>query len=188
MAADGTPELAAIRCGEAIARIRTSRGWSRAQLLLRLFNELPTSDPTYLSLSETWLARLENGRMVKIPRQTVEALCRALHCSPAERAHVLLWADRNVLAHCADDEPDLAAEVLTSVMDQIYREARDVLGSLVRQRAFQSENGMLDEIDECGVVAAVLDSLIARKAGSDALATGTTHAAQERRQLPQPVH
>ena len=28
MAADGTPELAAIRCGEAIARLRTLRGWT----------------------------------------------------------------------------------------------------------------------------------------------------------------
>ena len=74
MASDGTPELAAIRCGEAIARLRTLRGWTRTQLLTRLLRELSPSDPYYESVSETWLARLENGRMVKVPRQTVEAL------------------------------------------------------------------------------------------------------------------
>ena len=64
MATDGTPEFAAKRCGEAIARLRTLRGWSRAQLIIRLYNELPPEDPNYDSISETWLARLENGRMV----------------------------------------------------------------------------------------------------------------------------
>ena len=38
MATDGTPEFAAKRCGEAIARLRTLRGWSRAQLIIRLYN------------------------------------------------------------------------------------------------------------------------------------------------------
>ena len=74
MAADGTPELAAIRCGEAIARLRTLRGWTRTQLLTRLYRELSPDDPYYESVSETWLARLENGRMVKVPRATVEAI------------------------------------------------------------------------------------------------------------------
>jgi len=86
MATDGTPEAAAKRCGEEIARLRTCRRWSRAQLVIRLYDELATDDPNYDSISETWLARLENGRMVKVPRQTIEALCRALRCTSRERA------------------------------------------------------------------------------------------------------
>ena len=87
MATDGTPEPAAKRCGEAIARLRTLRRWSRAQLVIRLYDELAPEDPNYNSISETWLARLENGRMVKVPRLTVEALCRALRCTRAGTRH-----------------------------------------------------------------------------------------------------
>ena len=103
MATDGTPEPAAKRCGEAIARLRTLRRWSRAQLVIRLYDELAPEDPNYNSISETWLARLENGRMVKVPRLTVEALCRALRCTAQERATVLLHADRSVLAEHNSD-------------------------------------------------------------------------------------
>jgi hypothetical protein len=49
MAADGTPELAAIRCGEAIARLRTLRGWTRTQC-----------DALYASLSRRPLALVRN--------------------------------------------------------------------------------------------------------------------------------
>src|SRR5262249_60243498 len=121
MATDGTPEPAAKRCGEAIARLRTARRWSRAHLVIRLYDELSPDDPSYESVSETWLARLENGRMVKVPRQTVEALCRALRCNPRERAWVLLHADRNVLAESAS-QPTPAAEALTFVMERLYAE------------------------------------------------------------------
>src|SRR5258708_33898798 len=92
MATDGTAEMAAKRCGDAIARLRTMRRWSRAQLVIRLYDELSPDDPNYGSISETWLARLENGRMVKAPRGPIEALPRALRASPQEHAPLLLVA------------------------------------------------------------------------------------------------
>jgi transcriptional regulator with XRE-family HTH domain len=104
MASDGTPELAAQRCGAAIARLRTLRNLSRAQLVARLYDEIDPSDQIYERINVIWLARLENGRVVKVARPVVEALCRALHCTPRERAWLLLHADRNVLA---SDEPKL---------------------------------------------------------------------------------
>lgn len=155
MATDGTPEFAAKRCGEAIARLRTLRGWSRAQLIIRLYNELPPEDPNYESISETWLARLENGRMVKVQRQTVEALCRALRCSPQERAWVLLYADRNVLVD-AESAPTPAAEALTFVMDRLYAEAGDLLTAMVEQRPSDGE----DELALFEATAAALEYLI----------------------------
>lgn len=157
MATDGTPEFAAKRCGEAIARLRTLRDWSRTQLLLRLYNELSPADPAYHSLSETWLARLENGRMVKVPRSVVEALCRALRCTPQERARVLLYADRNVLVN-EDAEPSPAAETLTYAMDRLYHDAHDVLAALLQQRL----PSMLDEMELLEVTEAALRALIAR--------------------------
>lgn len=155
MATDGTPEFAAKRCGEAIARLRTQRGWSRAQLIIRLYNELPLEDPNYDSISETWLARLENGRMVKVQRQTVEALCRALRCSPQERAWVLLYADRNVLVD-ADHAPTPAAEALTFVMERIYAEAGDLLTAMVEQGSSNAQ----DELALFEATAAALEYLI----------------------------
>lgn len=158
MATDGTPEPAAKRCGEAIARLRTARRWSRAQFLIRLFDELSPDDPNYDSISETWLARLENGRMVKVPRQTIEALCRALRCTPQERAWVLLHADRSLFTD-HDHEPTPAGELLTYVMDQLYTEAREVLNGLVGQR----QASALDEAELLEVTAAALDVLRARR-------------------------
>ena len=158
MATDGTPEPAAKRCGEAIARLRTARRWSRAQFLIRLFDELSPDDPNYDSISETWLARLENGRMVKVPRQTIEALCRALRCTPQERAWVLLHADRSLFTD-HDHEPTPAGELLTYVMDQLYTEAREVLNGLVGQRPASA----LDEAELLEVTAAALDVLRARR-------------------------
>ena len=158
MASDGTPELAAIRCGEAIARLRTLRRWTRTQLLTRLFRELAPSDPYYESVSETWLARLENGRMVKVPRQTVEALCRALRCNPRERAWVLLHADRNVLAESAS-QPTPAAEALTFVMERLYAETHDSLDAVLSSRA----TAELGELELFELAAAALEQALARR-------------------------
>ena len=158
MATDGTPEMAAKRCGEAIARLRTARRWSRAQLVIRLYDEISPDDPNYESISETWLARLENGRMVKVPRQTIEALCRALRCSAQARAWVLLSADRNVLAEDIT-EPCAVAELLTYVMDRLYSETHEALRSLLGQR----DVAELDDLEQYELAQSALDLLIARK-------------------------
>lgn len=159
MATDGTPEAAAKRCGEAIARLRTLRGWSRAQLIIRLYNELSHDDPCIDSISETWLARLENGRMVKVPRNIIEALCRALRCSSKERAYVLLHADRNVLA---DPDPEVGptpvAEALTYVMERLDAEAHDLLVDVAGQHP-----AAVDELDLLEGTLMALQLLIARR-------------------------
>jgi transcriptional regulator with XRE-family HTH domain len=176
MATDGTPEPSAKRCGEAIARLRTQRRWSRAQLIIRLYDELSPDDPSYDSISETWLARLENGRMVKVPRQTVEALCRALRCSAQERAHVLLHADRSVLTdHTGAPTP--VAELLTYAMDRLYTEAHETLNALVGRRQALA----LDETELLEMTAQALELVLARRRARVAAAS---HAA---RPLPTPI-
>jgi DNA-binding Xre family transcriptional regulator len=168
MASDGTPERAAIRCGEAIARLRTKRRWTRTQLLTRLLREMSPTDPYYESVSETWLARLENGRMVKVPRATVEALCRALRCSPRERAWVLLHADRNVLADAAGT-PTPAAELLTFVVERLYAEACDSLNALLTTR----EGTASSELELFEIAAAALEQALARRRRSAATAAAS---------------
>jgi transcriptional regulator with XRE-family HTH domain len=125
--------MAVKQCGEEIARLRSARGWSRARLVVRLLRELESDEELCEGLSEAWLARLENGRMVKLPRPTLEALCRALACTERERARLLLLADRNVLCH-ASAGPDPAAEVLTYAMSQLHDEAGALLQTLIGQR------------------------------------------------------
>lgn len=185
MAADGTPEPAAKRCGEAIARLRTLRRWSRAQLVVRLYNEISPDDPNYDSISETWLARLENGRMVKVPRQTIEALCRALRCTPQERAWVLLCADRSVVA-TRDEEPTPVAELLTYAMERLYAEAHESLAAMIGSRSAEA----LDEQELFEVTAAALETVLARRARQAAnggRATGAPRAGRIELVQPQPA-
>jgi transcriptional regulator with XRE-family HTH domain len=182
MATDGTPEPAAKRCGEAIARLRTARRWSRAHLVIRLYDELSPDDPSYDSISETWLARLENGRMVKVPRQTVEALCRALHCTPRERAHVLLHADRCALTD-SDTPPTPPSELLAYVMERLYSEAYEVLNGLLREAAAPDGLDDLDDVELFEMAASALDTLITRRTRqqAQAAANGSNgHTPQQR--------
>jgi DNA-binding Xre family transcriptional regulator len=126
--------------------------------VIRLFDELAADDPNYNSISETWLARLENGRMVKVPRQTVDAICRALRCTPQERALVLVHADRSVLTDHTH-KPTVTGELLTFVMDRLHTEARDVLETL----AGHGDVTTLDELEMLEMAATALDLLIARR-------------------------
>lgn len=163
MAADGTPEPAAQRCGAAVARLRTLRKLSRAQLLARLYDEIDPDDHTYERISITWLARLENGRVVKVARPIVEALCRALDCTPRERAWLLLHADRNLLASAAD-EPTETAELLTYAIDQLHREVPEILAALLGPR----RAGVLSELELLELTATALQLAIARRRGEQA--------------------
>ena len=125
--------------------------------------ELTPDDPSYESISETWLARLENGRMVKVPRQTVEALCRALHCSARERAWVLLHADRSILAADQETEPEPVSEALAYAVDRLYNEAHAVFDRLLAGRSPE----MLDEVELFEMTATALDVLVARRKRHD---------------------
>jgi transcriptional regulator with XRE-family HTH domain len=161
MASDGTPELATQRCGAAVARLRTLRNLSRAQLVARLYEEIDPSDPIYERINVIWLARLENGRVVKVVRPVVEALCRALRCTPRERAWLLLHADRSVLA---GDPPGEPAELLTYVVEQLHREASEHLAALLGSRRACG----LDEIELLEITATALEIVLAQRRGERA--------------------
>ncbi|MFO7168611.1 MAG: helix-turn-helix transcriptional regulator [Chloroflexota bacterium] len=162
MGADGRPEPAARRCGAAIARLRTLRNLSRPQLIARLYDEI---DPAGLAerISVTWLARLESGRIVKVARPTLEALCRALRCTPRERAWLLLRADRNVLA--AGDEPGEAAELLTYAVDHLHRTAQETVAARLGARRVCA----LTDREILEITAAALQDALAQRGAREAL-------------------
>jgi transcriptional regulator with XRE-family HTH domain len=160
MASDGTPEPAALRCGAAVARLRTLRNLSRAQLLARLYDQIDPADPTSERISVSWLARLENGRIVKVARPTIEALCRALGCTPRQRAWLLLQADRNVLSS-THDAPIATAEILTYAIEQLQREVPEILATLLGSR----QACALDDLEILQLAATALNIAIARHHG-----------------------
>src|SRR5579884_3277940 len=96
--------------------------------------------------------------MVKVPRQTVESLCRALRCSSRERAWVLLHADRNVLVD-ATSTPSPAAEVLTVVMERLYAETGEHLNAALGA----CEAADLNELELFELAAAALEQALARR-------------------------
>lgn len=135
MAGDGRPEAAAKRFGATIAQLRTRRGWSRARLITRLYSVMDENDDFGDDFGEAKLARLENGRAVKISRKLVEKLCQALKCTDMERASVLLAADRNVFTGDAlEARPE--AEVLNYVALCLRQEATSILAGLVGERDY----------------------------------------------------
>jgi Helix-turn-helix domain len=161
----GTPETFTQRCGDEIARLRALRNWSRARLINRLCDELDEDDPNYDSISESWLKRLEGGVKVKLPRQTLEALGRALRCTPRERARLLLYADRSVLTRNDDRAPDGVAEAINYTMACLYAEAHEILEDLIGQRRAAD----LDEGEIVELTAIALDLVIKQRRKRDRL-------------------
>jgi transcriptional regulator with XRE-family HTH domain len=160
MAADGTPEPAIRRCGAAIARLRTLRGWSRAKLIARLYDQIDPTAPIYDRISVAWLARLEQGRVVKLSRAMLDALCRTLECAPHERIQLLLLADRNALG-CADSAPSMTALAIAYTAAQLYDEAHATISQLIGSRSLDA----MDDLDLLEIAAASLQELITRRRG-----------------------
>jgi transcriptional regulator with XRE-family HTH domain len=160
MAADGTPEPAIRRCGAAIARLRTLRGWSRAKLIARLYDQIDPTAPVYDRISVAWLARLEQGRVVKLSRAMLDALCRTLECAPHERIQLLLLADRNALG-CADSAPSITALAIAYTAAQLYDEAHATISQLIGSRSLDA----IADLDLLEIAAASLQELITRKRG-----------------------
>jgi transcriptional regulator with XRE-family HTH domain len=160
MAADGTPEPAIRRCGAAIARLRTLRGWSRPKLIARLYDQIDPTAPVYDRISVAWLARLEQGRVVKLSRETLDALCCTLECTLQERIQLLLLADRNMLGS-ADSAPTPTALAIAYTAAQMYDEAHATISQLIGSRSLDA----IDDLDLLEIAAASIQELIIRRRG-----------------------
>lgn len=160
MAADGTPEPALRRCGAAIARLRTIRGWSRAKLIARLYDQIDPTNPMYDRISVAWLARLEQGRVVKLSRAMLDAFCHALDCTPHERIQLLLIADRNPLGEvdCMSNPPALA---IIYAANRLYSEAHMTIAELIESRSLDA----MCDLDLLEIIATALQELITHKRG-----------------------
>jgi len=94
------------------------------------------------------MARLENGRMVKVSRQVIEAICQALDCTADQRARLLACADRNVLAD-KDGQVNSVAEVILRIGAHMYDNATVVAmihALLADRHASMLEEAELNEI------------------------------------------
>ncbi len=111
MGGSGKPESTTASCGQAIAKLRVKKNVSRRQVIARLLRELHEDDPLYEQVDISWLRRLEDGQVVKLPRHTILALGRALRCTQAELNELLLIADRNPLADDDGNMSPIAREI-----------------------------------------------------------------------------
>lgn len=119
--------------GEEVARLRTRRRWSRSMLIKRLDRVLEAKGLVDYNCSEAWLHRLENGTVVKVPHQIVDALCEALQCTLREQANLLLFADRNVLRDTSSATPEVM-KLFNYMMVDLYSETAQILALLTEQR------------------------------------------------------
>ena len=118
---------------------------SRPELVRNMMRTVDLDEEAISCASESWLGRLEGGRVVMVPRPVIEALCRALKCSPQERIELLVLADRNVLGD-ADGNPLQVAAALNYVMARLYSEAEELLAPLLsnQQLSQMSERDLLE--------------------------------------------
>lgn len=147
--------------GELVGRYRQKRGWSRRRFVFILHDTMSKDDPNYNKISESWLARLENGQVRKqLPTSTLDSICCALGCEGKERTDLLLYADRNVLTN-PGKRPSFVAEVLNYVMHRVDQEAHEILATIIAQRGSQD----LDELELLEITRDTL-SLLLDKHGS----------------------
>lgn len=130
---DGTPEQSLVRFGEEVAKDRTRHLWGRARLANEILRYLPSHDRLWKSCGESYIKRLETGRVVKITRVQLEAICSALECTPERRAELLLYADRNVVAN-GNELPSPAAHVYNVVIERRFRQMESILAALLEDR------------------------------------------------------
>lgn len=119
------------RFGHECARIRQQRNLTRVQVGYALQTYLSEQRVLGDPIGEIYIGRVENGQVVKLPREIVEGLCVALHCTPPERARLMLCADFNVLGEYADDT---IAELINYFSACLFTEMRVILQGLNGQR------------------------------------------------------
>ena len=156
---DGAPEESTRRLGDEIARLRNDRGWTRTQLVVRTLYMLGPDHPFTEVISENWLNRLESGRLVKVPHQAIEIICKALECNDGEKIAVMMYADRNPLAD-QDGISTPEAEMLGRIMVHLYRttDIPFMLGALRGDRRASALT--TEEIDE---IAKAIVAVLANK-------------------------
>lgn len=161
MAGSNNGDQDTIRLGEELERLRKARGLTRRLVVNRLLRILDENDPDYMQIGESWLATIEKGRKVKIRREIIEALCKALSCTLSEEAYIFLLADRNVLV-ASGQMPDGFASLLNEITSLVYREILEIIASIPEDQA----NGLsLDEKLE--LISSAFD-LVLKKLGSRA--------------------
>ena len=143
--------------GVQVARIRESRNMNRVKLSHRLRDEMDEDDPNYTKVSELWIARLEQGKRIHLPRQTLEALLRALDCSVRERI-VLLHYSGCTIFNTSDPINDVVF-TLSFAMDTLYQEAGDYLSTLLNQRKATS----LDRLELLEIVGETINLFLDRE-------------------------
>lgn len=144
--------------GALIARLRNKNKFSRRKFVFILHDVMAHEDFDSQRISESWLARLENGYAVKqLPTATLTAISKALRCTGKEHTDLMLYADRNVLTQ-DDKRLTHGAEVLNYVTHYIHQEAYELLADIDRKDRTKEFN----QLEMLEIVHDILSILIER--------------------------
>lgn len=154
---DGNPPEENKRCGNEVLKMRTAKGLTRTQLIKRISDRLGYDHPLYDTVTEGWLARLEQGRLVRLPHELIITVCDALCCTLQERVNILISGGRNVFS--PEEEPSELEKMLAYVMAELGVSGNIVLGGLLKNRPAAS----LSTDEMMLMVATTLKVLIERR-------------------------
>jgi transcriptional regulator with XRE-family HTH domain len=145
MAADGTPDQCTMMCGPLIARLRVQKELSQTDLVQRILYHWQYSDCRD-KVTESWLRRVEQGRIVRISRLALEIICDVLQCTDTQRIEILVTADRNVL----NDTEGLSSRLSQKLNLLVYHFEKEVnslfQGSIGKINIDNIDDDDLDEI------------------------------------------
>lgn len=150
--------------GKLIRQWRDDKGWARGELIARYQKKLEAINASYEFSeipSESWLARVENGRSVTVSRQQIVVLCEALECTQNQLMTIMLYADRNVFAD-PDGEVTTEGEVLALTTAKLMR--NDVARRVIQQRLQNRPIETLPEDDLFDILLAAISAV--RKPGA----------------------
>lgn len=145
------------RVGQRVKELREIRKMSRRRLIARTAGEFDPDDSEIETISEDWLKRLELERPARLTPAILEALCRALLCSPRERADLFLLAGFNILVS-GDSTPGVAAQMINYVSARIYADAEEIIIDGINDRHLAD----LKEQEMFEIVATALELVIQR--------------------------
>lgn len=81
--------------------MRATYQWKPAKFVNRLYEAIENQGyEASESIHETWVRRLEKGKVKKIPNWLITAICDALGCSQIERVDLFVTLGRTPLTGC----------------------------------------------------------------------------------------
>ena len=141
--------------GELIKALREYKGWTRSTLIFHLQNEQILSDDGSMNIySESWLARIERGEIMRTSRSEIELICRVLECTDEQRVKVLSLAANSMFVD-PSDEPETEAEFIACMSTWLYED--EMVKTMIRTFLKERRPSMLNRREIFEIIFEILE-------------------------------